>query len=350
MELDLNKFRTLIPINSLYEDNLLHLAKETSVERHLAGEILFDIGDEGPDSLFLISGEVLETTVENKQKKITADSDEAHYALANLRPRQYRAQVISDSATIARVDSKLLDKMLAWGQFAPSASTEGMEVAEFEGTGAEDGEWMMAMLQTSAFLKLPSANIQSLFDKMEEYPVKAGDVVIHQGDPGDYYYMIKEGRCKVTRPSESGTTVLAELDRCASFGEEALISDAPRNATITMITDGTLMRVSKSDFLKLLEEPLLNWIDLRQASQMVREGAVRLDVRLESEFKNSRIKGAVNIPLYLLRLRAPRLDRNKKYIIYCDTGQRSSAAAFLLSQRGYDVYVLKGGISALAHR
>ncbi|OOZ37090.1 cyclic nucleotide-binding domain-containing protein [Solemya velesiana gill symbiont] len=347
MEIDLNKFRKLIPINSLYEDNLLHLARESTLERRSKGEILFEIGDQSPDSLFLMEGEVLEISVENQKKIVRAGTEEAHYALANLRPRQFRAQVTSETAVIARVDSKLLDKMLAWGQFAPSASTEGMEVAEFEGNGVEDGEWMMAMLQTSAFLKLPSANIQLLFQKMKEYPVKEGDVVIKQGDPGDYYYMIKAGRCKVTRPSDSGTTVLAELDRCDSFGEEALISDVPRNATITMLTDGTLMRVSKNDFLKLLKEPLLNWVDLKKASKMVREGAVRLDVRLESEFKKSRIKGAVNIPLYMLRLRAPRLDRTRKYILYCDTGLRSSAAAFLLSQRGYQVFVLKGGLSAL---
>ncbi|MES9870255.1 MAG: cyclic nucleotide-binding domain-containing protein [Sedimenticola sp.] len=347
MELNLEKFRTLIPINSLYEDNLLHLAQQTSVEYHGRGDVLLEIGDESPESLFLMSGEVMETSAENKRKRVAADSEEARYALANLRPRQFRVEVISESATIARVDANLLDKMLAWGQFAPSTPTTGMEVTEFEGNGVDEAEWMVAILQTSAFLRLPSANIQRLFDKMEPYRVKAGQVVIKQGDPGDYYYMIKDGRCKVTRPSESGTKVLAELGRCDSFGEEALISDKPRNATVTMLTDGTLMRVSKTDFLELLEEPLLSWIDLHEASRMAHEGAIRVDVRLESEFKNTRIKGAINIPLYLLRLRAPRLDRNKRYILYCDTGQRSSAAAFLLSQRGYDVYVLKGGLSAL---
>ncbi len=40
------------------------------------------------------------------------------------------------------------------------------------------------------------------------------------------------------------------------------------------------------------------------------------------------------------------LDPNKSYITYCDTGRRSSAASFLLSERGFDVYILKDGIGA----
>jgi rhodanese-related sulfurtransferase len=73
-----------------------------------------------------------------------------------------------------------------------------------------------------------------------------------------------------------------------------------------------------------------------------------LDVRLENEYKNSNIKGSLNIPLYMLRLKVDSLDITRKWVIYCDTGRRSSAAAFLLSERGFDVYVLKGGLTSLA--
>ena len=70
-----------------------------------------------------------------------------------------------------------------------------------------------------------------------------------------------------------------------------------------------------------------------------------MDVRLENEYHNSGLPGAVNIPLHRLRDHIPDLNRLQKYILYCDTGQRSSAGAFLLGQRGFDTYVLKGGIS-----
>jgi rhodanese-related sulfurtransferase len=48
----------------------------------------------------------------------------------------------------------------------------------------------------------------------------------------------------------------------------------------------------------------------------------------------------------MLRLKADSLDPNKQYITYCDTGRRSSAAAFLLSERGLKAYCLKGGLMA----
>ena len=70
-------------------------------------------------------------------------------------------------------------------------------------------------------------------------------------------------------------------------------------------------------------------------------------MRLDSEFKNAALPGAVNIPLYLLRLKASSLDHNKTYIVYCDTGRRSSSAGYLLTERGFDAYVLKGGLMAI---
>jgi rhodanese-related sulfurtransferase len=79
---------------------------------------------------------------------------------------------------------------------------------------------------------------------------------------------------------------------------------------------------------------------------MVREGAMRVDVRTEAEFEESGVKSALNLPMYLLRLRLPKLNRKKKYILYCDTGTRSAAAGFIMRQQGYDVYVLKGGLAA----
>jgi rhodanese-related sulfurtransferase len=50
------------------------------------------------------------------------------------------------------------------------------------------------------------------------------------------------------------------------------------------------------------------------------------------------------VPLYLIRLKLSTLDRAKPYIVYCDTGRRSSAAAYILVERGFDAYVLTGGL------
>ncbi|WP_260292909.1 cyclic nucleotide-binding domain-containing protein [Sedimenticola hydrogenitrophicus] len=346
MELDLNKFRTLIPVNALYEDNLLYLAEQAHVERYLHGEQVFNIGDNDPDSLFLMSGELCLTSPEGEEIRVSAGSDRGLHALASRKPRHYRGVVVSQAATVVRFDSALLERLLAWGHFSPEFSINS-HPEPTGGPSAEESEWMMSMMQTTAFTRLPAANIQDLFSRMEEVEARAGDLIVKTGDPGDYYYVIKQGRCRVTLPSDTGEVVLAELGPCSSFGEEALITDSVRNANVSMLTNGKLMRLAKEDFLQLLEAPLLQWIDYPTLTRMAADGAVRIDVRFRREFEHNGLRGSLNIPQNQLRAAIPELDKSKKYIVYCDSGQRSATCAFLLSQQGFDVYVLEGGLSAI---
>jgi rhodanese-related sulfurtransferase len=106
------------------------------------------------------------------------------------------------------------------------------------------------------------------------------------------------------------------------------------------------MRLGKEDFRTLLNEPMLEWVDYAEAQSQVAKGAQWLDVRLPSEFENYHIKSALNVPLYFIRLKLKVLDRGARYIVCCDTGRRSSAAAYILSERGFTASVLKGGLAA----
>ena len=84
---------------------------------------------------------------------------------------------------------------------------------------------------------------------------------------------------------------------------------------------------------------------MAEAKKLVEDGAVWLDVRLPSEFENHHLDDAINIPLYFIRLKISTLDPDTKYVVCCDTGRRSSAGAYILSERGYGAYVLLGGIN-----
>jgi CRP-like cAMP-binding protein len=101
-----------------------------------------------------------------------------------------------------------------------------------------------------------------------------------------------------------------------TFGEEALIAEAKRNATVAMMTDGVLMRLNKQDFRELMNEPLLQWVSFDQAREIVSKGGKWLDVRLPSEHQNLSIEDSLNIPLYFIRLKISTLDRNKPYVVY----------------------------------
>jgi rhodanese-related sulfurtransferase len=239
------------------------------------------------------------------------------------------------------IDSDLLDVMLTWDQ------TGSYEVSELRGEASGGDDWMTTLLQTKAFHKIPPANIQAIFMRLQQVNYRAGDVVIKQGEEGDYFYVITRGKCVVTRetPLNKEGIRLAELQLGDTFGEEALISEAKRNATVTLETDGSLMRLGKEDVRTLLNEPMLDWVDTAQAEKIIQEGGQWLDVRLPSEFEAYHNEGAVNVPLYFIRLKLKTLDPAVRYVVCCDTGRRSSAGAFILNERGFQTYVLKGGLN-----
>ncbi len=202
--------------------------------------------------------------------------------------------------------------------------------------------------QTDIFRDIPPENLEQMYAHMETVVNKKGDAVVREGEEGDYYYLLVTGSAEVSRKGSDGRSqVVVTLQAPAAFGEEALISNAKRNATVTMISDGTLMRLSKDVFSEYVKDPLVTWFSPAEAQAKVAQGARWLDVRDESEAKQSHFHGAITIPLSDIRARMGELDKSVLYICYCLNGRQSSTAAFLLRQRGYNVGVLRGGIQAL---
>jgi CRP-like cAMP-binding protein len=341
-QLDLAVLKSFSPLDGLKAENLYALARKTQIKSLEAGRLLFKEGDTDKRTFYLVGGS-LELRAEDRTiGTIRAGTPEARPALAPGLPRKFTARAVTPVEYIM-IDSDLLDVLLTWDQ------TGQYEVAELNSDSlGVNGDWMTTLLQTKAFHRIPPANIQAIFMRMQRINFRARDVVIKQGTDGDYFYVVVAGKCVVTRetPLNKEGIKLAELGPGDSFGEEALIAEAKRNATVTMATDGTLMRLGKHDFTTLLNEPLLQWVDQDKARDIVAHGGRWLDVRLPSEFQNFRIDEAVNIP-YFIRLKLNALDKRTPYVLCCDTGRRSSAAAYILSERGFDACVLKGGLASM---
>ncbi|MSQ19770.1 MAG: hypothetical protein EXR39_09475 [Betaproteobacteria bacterium] len=139
---------------------------------------------------------------------------------------------------------------------------------------------------------------------------------------------------------------VAQLKSGDAFGEEALLANTQRNATVTMLADGSLFRLAKIHFDEILRAPLLREISVIEANAIVARGGQWIDVRYPSESQTDRLPEALNIPLGEVRNAAGLLDADREYVVYCQTGHRSSAAPFLLAQRGLSAYVLAGGLAA----
>jgi hypothetical protein len=146
----------------------------------------------------------------------------------------------------------------------------------------------------------------------------AGQVVIREGDAGDYYYVVEAGKCLVERNVGGVSMKLAELKGGDAFGEEALVANAKRNATVTALTDGRLLRPNNAHFNELARAALRQ--PVQEASQKVRRGALWLDVRYPSEYQYDKLPGAINVPPAEVRNMFAVLDRTKEYIAYCQSG------------------------------
>ncbi len=337
--MDATLLRRFVPLNALSQPVLDELATQTEEIALPKGRVIFKQGDDDPWIYFLLEGEVILQEHAHAPRLVQSGSDGARHALARTRPRGHSA-VAATPARLIRMNEALLESCLGSDQAA------AYEVFEYD--GSDDPAWIIQTLANAAFLKVPAAHANAMFARFQPLPCQAGEIIIQQGEPAEHYYLIRSGRAQVTHAPPGGAPlVLAELGPGDGFGEEALLTGEPRNATVTLLSDSLLMRLSKQDFDALLKTPLVKSVDLSEARGMLKAGAQLVDVRLEEEFEAGSLRGSLNLPLYLLRLKAQSLDPEKKYILFCQYEQRSSAAAFLLAQRGLDAYVLRGGLAAL---
>ena len=120
----------------------------------------------------------------------------------------------------------------------------------FEGTQMEQIIDRVVFLRgVPLFEGLRDDLLAGIAEKLEEKFVKAGVDVFEEGDPGDYMYIVKEGRVRVHSKGETFT----EIDSGGFFGEMAILDAEPRSATVTAIED--------TEFLRLSEEALVEAMD-----------------------------------------------------------------------------------------
>ncbi|HEV2432320.1 MAG TPA: cyclic nucleotide-binding domain-containing protein [Burkholderiales bacterium] len=326
----------LVPLAGLSRERLAELAEATLIERAARGADLL-AGRAGPGpSLFLLAGEVLLGFEAGGTLVVVGGTEETRQALNRRKERVSRARAITDVDLLV-VEDELLDVLATWDQVAAGRAPDPVA----------SGSFSLSTLRAGVFAQLPPAHIDELLRRFERVNAARGEVVIREGDEGDYYYVIQSGRFQVERLVGGADVVLAELKAGDAFGEEALVAEAKRNATVTALSDGQLLRLNRPDFIELLREPLLRRIGLDEASAKVRRGALWLDVRYPSEYQYDKLPGAINVPLAEVRNMFAVLDRTKEYIAYCQSGRRSAAAAFLFAQRGFKVWLLEGGLKGV---
>lgn len=329
--LDISHLKALVPFNEMPDSHLQEVLKIAQVHQVPARKKLFKRGQDDTQVHYLLDGTVDLLDENFHITPIRTGDPDSRFALDNEAPHRLSA-ITTGESRLLQFDKDRLDLLLTWDQ---ATSAGPAEVAE------ED--WMSALLESELFNKVPPAHIQQLFATFKTQTCAAGEVVVHEGQPGDRFYVLASGRARVSRRTAEGEQTLAELRAGRFFGEEALIGETTRNATITLETPGRLMYLDKSEFKKLLEEPVLRTLSSPEVEKLRGSGQplVLLDVRLTGEYKHQHDEGSINIPLNRLRDRMKEFAREKFYVVSANAGRRSELGVYLLVSAGFQAYLLR---------
>lgn len=334
--------KNLVPLNALSDEHLGQLISRVTIEKVPAGEYLFREGDTDHQNVYLLEGRVVLLAGDREVDSILSGSNMARFALAHQWPRKFSVRAVGPTRFV-RIDSRQLSDMLVRTQ------SQSYRVSELEVDDGSD-DWMSQVLRSRLFQHIPAANIQNILRRMEEMVVTKGDVIIRQGDPGDYFYVIIQGRCGVTRFQGGRVSEVARIGPGDCFGEEALVSGSPRGGTVTMITNGVLARLGKENFVELIQRPLTQSLNFSLALQKVTEGALWLDLRATPAYEAGHLSGAINLPVEALRAQSLGLAQNREYVVYGEDTGKGAVGAFLLRERGFEVFVLDSGVAAVPAR
>jgi CRP-like cAMP-binding protein len=334
MELTHELLAKFAPFNTLPFEYLNKVIEKASLKQFEKGAIIFKRGRELDDVFYLIEGNVDLIDSQFAVESISSDENLYRFVLHSASPTLVSG-IAKSAVTVLKVERDFLDLVMAWSE---AGSDE--PVADHVPETVEEGDWMSSLLQSPLFNKIPPGNIRQLFIRFKSHKVIADEVVIKEGERGDYFYVLESGSATVL---DKQGNLLAALRTGDYFGEEALVGDTTRNATVRMLTAGKLMRLVKEDFVTLLQEPVRLFISYEelQANSAKNIRYQLLDVRLPLERRFQSVPNSRNIPLNQLRKTLPQLDMSTIYVVTDDSGRRSDVACQLLTQAGFETFILQ---------
>jgi rhodanese-related sulfurtransferase len=333
--------RQFVPMNGLAAAHISQLVPFAGVSELHPGDSIPPNFKTSDQAYYVVSGELELYTGSKLAATVRAGTEQARFPLSHLQT-EFDSARARGAVRLLRVDRARVSALLILEEPSAGATTHRRATQ----SPLDSRQIIARLLKSQIFSHIPPANVQRLLELAEPVQVHAGDVVIRQGERGNYCYILMEGRCSVTRRAQGEILprTLGELGPGDSFGEEVLGGQGVRRSTVTMRSDGWLRRLSKAQFAQLAGNASTGQISWSEAQKLVARGAKWLDVRLADEHRNDGLPGSLNLPLAEVGERSRELNRKVPYVVCCNTGQRSVAAASLLRQQGFSVCVLEDGL------
>lgn len=233
----------------LPEEAVASLAGRLFEERYPAGSVMISEGDAG-DRLFLIHSGTAEVAVSGRDGPVP---------LAALGPGELFGEMALLQADGKRTATVTATSDLRVLSLAAPAFREVLE-ANPEARAALDKLSKTLLVanflkQASPFSTLDGGRLRRLASRLERKTVRAGEAVIRQGESGEECYLLRSGRVEAVAEEPGGEERnLATLRPGSLFGEAALLTDAPRNATVRALEPCELLALHRDDLMEVVGE------------------------------------------------------------------------------------------------
>ena len=147
--------------------------------------------------------------------------------------------------------------------------------------------------QTSLFAILNDESVDRMANRTTMYRFSLGETIIEEGDDGRFAWLIFSGRVRVLKRSDSGRQVTLGSQTVGEiFGEQSILTDSPRSASVRAAEEVVLFRIDRMDFLDLLDSSQ----NLRQYfDQFIHERAVRDFLRTQTFLEKLRARDVISL-------------------------------------------------------
>jgi CRP/FNR family cyclic AMP-dependent transcriptional regulator len=120
-------------------------------------------------------------------------------------------------------------------------------------TTRRGGEVLESLRTIPLFSSVGDDDLASVASLLIERKFPKHKTIVEEGLQGEYMYVIREGRVKVTKLSGDGREKILELLGTGDFfGEMSLLDSAPRSASVKALTEVRILALARNDFLNVL--------------------------------------------------------------------------------------------------
>lgn len=237
---------------NLTRRELVSVTAQLEPEHFKTGEVIVKQGDKGDDFYIISKGavEVIEESPQGERVLATLKAGQYFGEIA-LRKDQVRNATVRalSPVDVLKLDHREFDDLVAKSDL--SREQIDREIRRRISTVYE--KYLMRALPT-----LSDAELHDVIAKADVEQYKGGDVVIKQGDIGEFFYIISKGEVDVIEESAGGDRILARLRAGDYFGEIALRKDQRRIATVRAATALEVLKLEQHEFQDLIDHSALS--------------------------------------------------------------------------------------------